>query len=59
MISVKPSMDMGDVVQIARAEGKKLFHGEKVRVVDAFHTSRPEEWVAVVESSEIPEKRLK
>jgi len=41
---------MGDVVQIARSVGMKLFHGEKVKVVETIPTRNNDEWVAIVQS---------
>mgnify|MGYP007084714486 CR=1 FL=1 len=52
VIRVKDGMDMGDVLQIARSEGGKLFknHG-KINVVDLIKRSYGV--VAVVQDSEV------
>jgi hypothetical protein len=50
VVRLPPEGDMGDLVQIARAEGSKLFHGEKVKVVEAYRTSQNSEWIAVVQT---------
>jgi len=53
LIRVNPSMDMGDVVQVARAEGKKLFKTSKnVKVVDLVRRSETE-FFAVVQAPEV------
>jgi hypothetical protein len=52
LVRLPPEGDMGDLVQIARAEGKKLFHGSTVRVVETFRTGKPDEWVAVIQNSD-------
>ena len=44
--------DLGDLVQIARAEGKKLLRCCSVKVVDADRRSECE-WVVVVQGSEV------
>ena len=48
LIPIKPSKDLGDVVKIARSEGKRLFKTrENVRVVWAHET--PHGWAVVVQ----------
>ena len=60
VVRLPPEGDMGDLVQIARAEGQKLFHGNKVKVVEAIRTGKNDEWVAVIQSTEdMSESRLK
>ncbi len=51
LVRSKPGMDVGDVVQIGRNEGKKLFHGRNVKVVDLFRSSKTE-FVVVVQAPE-------
>jgi hypothetical protein len=53
VVRLPPEGDIGDLVQIARAEGKRLFHGKRVKVVEAFRTGKNGEWVAVVQNWEI------
>lgn len=49
LIKMKPNMDIGDVVQIAKAEGSKLFHKpNRVSVVDLLRS--PYGVIAVVQS---------
>ena len=52
LICLPPNRDLGDLIQIARAEGKKIFHGHTVSVVDADRRS-PNEWLVVVQDSEV------
>ena len=52
IISLPVGRDLGDLVQIARAEGKKLFKGNSVKVVDADRRSQTE-WLVVVQDSEV------
>jgi len=48
LIPISPSKDLGDVLQIARSEGKRLFKTrENVKVVWAHDT--PYGWVVVVQ----------
>jgi len=47
--------DLGDLVQIARAEGKKVLKGVYVRVVDADRRG-PNEWVVQV-SDDVSESK--
>jgi len=48
LIPIKPSKDLGDVVKIARSEGKRLFKTrENVRVIWTHET--PYGWVVVVQ----------
>jgi hypothetical protein len=48
LIVLPVGKDLGDLVQIARAEGKKLLRGCCVKVVDADRRSETE-WVVVVQ----------
>ena len=52
--------DIGNVVQIARAEGMKLFHEPgKIKVLDVIN--RPYGWLVVVQNGDgcIPESKSK
>lgn len=52
MVRVNPKMDIGDVVQVARAEGKKLLKtSSNVKVVDLVKRSETE-FLVVVQASE-------
>lgn len=52
LIKIKPNMDIGDVVQVARTEGKKLLKISKnVKVVDVMRRSEYE-FVAIVQAPE-------
>ena len=52
LIRINPNMDIGDVVQVARAEGKKIFKTRKnVKVVDVMRRSEYE-FVAIVQAPE-------
>jgi len=53
VIRLPPEGDLGDLVQIARAIGKKLFRGCSVRVVEAYPTRVVDEWAVVVQASEV------
>ena len=48
---VKPYSDMGKLVQIARAEGKRIFKCEKVNVLDIIACNNVAGYVAVVQAS--------
>lgn len=52
VVSLPLGKDLGDLIQIARAEGKRLFKGNNVKVVDADRRSQ-NEWVVVVQDSEV------
>lgn len=48
LVRVNPKMDIGDVVQVARAEGKKLLKtSSNVKVVDLVRRSETEFFVVV------------
>jgi hypothetical protein len=51
VVRSKPEMDVGDIVQIGHNEGKKLFQGRSVKVVDLFRRSETE-FVVVVQGPE-------
>lgn len=51
MSGVKPYSDMGDLVQIARAEATKILHSQKVKVLNILPCSYPVGFVAVVQAS--------
>jgi len=53
LIRVNPKMDIGDVVQVARAEGKKLFNTSRnVKVVDVMRRNEYE-FVVIVQAPEV------
>ena len=59
VIMLPPGKDLGDLVQIARSEGKKVMCGRRVKVVDADRRSE-NEWLVVVQDSEgVSESKLK
>ena len=44
--------DMGNIIQIARSEGMKIFHNpSKIKVVEATHSANGY-WVVVVQNGE-------
>lgn len=44
--------DLGNIVQISRAEGMKIFHNpSKIKVVEAIHSSNGY-WIVVVQNGE-------
>jgi hypothetical protein len=47
----KPYSDMGDLVQIARAEACKILHCSKVKVLNILPCNYPLGYVAVVQVS--------
>lgn len=49
----KPYNDMGDVVQIARAEACKILKTSKVKVLNILSCSYPIGYVAVVSDGEV------
>jgi len=60
VIKLSLGKDKGDLYQIAKAEGKKLFHGSKVKVVWDHETNEKDEYVVVVQDSEgVSESELK
>ena len=56
IIRLPLNRDLGDLIQIARAEGKKLLCGHNVTVVDVDRRSQTE-WLVVVQDSEVVSER--
>jgi 5-formyltetrahydrofolate cyclo-ligase len=56
VISLKPGMDMSDVVQIAKSEGKRLFHGHTVCVDEILQSKHGDQVIVVVQSLETPKR---
>ena len=53
LVRVKPNMDVGDVVQVARSEGKKLFRtSENIQVLDLLRWNE-NEFIAVLQAPEV------
>ena len=58
IIQSKPNGDLGDTVQVARAEGMKIFRNPtKIRVLEVVHSKYGE--IAVVQNGEscVPDKQ--
>ena len=47
----RPYADMGDLVQIARAEATKILRTDKVKVLNILYCPYPKGYVAVVQNS--------
>jgi hypothetical protein len=46
----RPYNDIGDLLQIARAEGRKILGTDKVQVLNILHSHYPSGYVVVVQS---------
>ena len=58
IIYSKPNKDISDVLQIAKAEGRKLLKCRNVKVADVFKRSNGE-FIVVVQNADVGIKNMK